>query len=117
MKSKRKEGKVHSIETNTDEGNNSTEDVYASECIGAVRAKGQKWFVTLLLNNKPQQCQLDSGATCNVMSLKDKRRLAPRDKLTQSSTKLKLFRPVHDLFRPVCDSVFYVARNTPLSLK
>uniref|UniRef100_A0A673W9M9 Gypsy retrotransposon integrase-like protein 1 n=1 Tax=Salmo trutta TaxID=8032 RepID=A0A673W9M9_SALTR len=91
MKSKRKEGKVHSIETNTDEGNNSTEDVYASECIGAVRAKGQKWFVTLLLNNKPQQCQLDSGATCNVMSLRDKRRLAPRDKLTQSSTKLKLY--------------------------
>lgn len=91
MKSKRKEGKVHSIETKTDEGNNSTEDVYASECIGAVRAKGQKWFVTLLLNNKPQKCQLDSGATCNVMSLKDKRRLAPRDKLTQSSTKLKLY--------------------------
>jgi hypothetical protein len=25
------------------------------------------------------------------MSLKDKRRLAPRDKLTQSSTKLKLY--------------------------
>lgn len=83
MKSKRKEGKVHSMETNTDEGNGSTEDVHSSECIGAVRAKGQKWFVTLLLNNKPQQCQLDSGATCNVMSLKEKGRLAPRDKLTE----------------------------------
>lgn len=33
MKSKRKEGKVHSPETNTDEGNDSSQDINDSECI------------------------------------------------------------------------------------
>lgn len=53
MKSKRKEGKVHSMGTNTDEGNDSTEDVHASECIGAVRAKGQSGlsFCYLIINH------------------------------------------------------------------
>lgn len=92
IKSKKREGRVQAVEGLTTELDTFTEnDVYTSECIGAVRTKGKKWFVTLLLNDKPQQCQLDSGATCNVMCLKDKLRLAPRDKLKTSVTKLKLY--------------------------
>lgn len=68
----------------------STEKVTnAAESIGAVRTRGEKWFVNLRFNGL-QRCQIDSGATCNVMSLGDKRRLAPRDKLKQSNTTLKL---------------------------
>ncbi|KAI4873533.1 hypothetical protein NFI96_011364, partial [Prochilodus magdalenae] len=61
------------------------------ELIGALEAEGKKWFVTLRLHNKPLRCQLDSGATCNVMSYKDKIKLAPNTPLRSSNTKLKLY--------------------------
>lgn len=43
------------------------------------------------MNGGFQRCQLDSGATCDVMSIKDKRRLAPEVKLLPSNTKLVLY--------------------------
>lgn len=93
-KTKRKEGKLHIAEgLNFDKESTviETNDVYAVESIGAVRTRGKKWFVNLRLNGTLQKCQIDSGATCNVMSLRDKKRLAPREKLKQSNTTLKLY--------------------------
>lgn len=56
----------------------SGDDLFTTECIGAVGPKGKKWFAALMLNGTKQRCQLDSGATCDVMSLKDKMRIAPQ---------------------------------------
>lgn len=38
-----------------------------------------------------QRCQLDSGATCDVMSIKDMRRFDSAAKLLPSQTKLVLY--------------------------
>ncbi|KAK5893965.1 hypothetical protein CesoFtcFv8_010707 [Champsocephalus esox] len=66
-------------------------DVYTAESVGAVNTRGKKWFVNLPLQSGVQRCQLDSGATCNVMSIKDKTRLAPRTPLLKSLIRLKLY--------------------------
>ncbi|XP_034052535.1 uncharacterized protein LOC117533010 [Gymnodraco acuticeps] len=66
-------------------------DVYTAESVGAVNTRGKRWFVNLPLQSGIQRCQLDSGATCNVMSIKDKTRLAPRTPLLKSLTRLKLY--------------------------
>ncbi|CAL8338138.1 unnamed protein product [Boreogadus saida] len=58
-------------------------DVYTAESMGAVNTQRKKWFV--------KRCQLDSGATCNVMSMKDKMRLAPRAPLQKSLVRLRLY--------------------------
>lgn len=50
-----------------------------------------KWFVNLLLHRGVQRCQLDSVTTCNLMSIKDKIRLAPRVPLQKSLTRLRLY--------------------------
>ncbi|CAL8378366.1 unnamed protein product [Boreogadus saida] len=63
-------------------------DVYTAESLGAQR---KKWFVNLPLHRGVQRCQLDSGATCNVMSMKDKMRLAPRAPLQKSLARLRLY--------------------------
>lgn len=94
LSSKMEARKLHTIEQMSDPEDAhllSTDMVYSSECIGAVNTKGKKWFVNLRLNNIIQPCQLDSGATCDVMSIKDKMKLAPRAPLQPSSTKLKLY--------------------------
>uniref|UniRef100_A0A3Q3D864 Ig-like domain-containing protein n=1 Tax=Hippocampus comes TaxID=109280 RepID=A0A3Q3D864_HIPCM len=57
--------------------------------IGALHGQGKNWFATLSLNGAPQRCQLDSGATCNVMSIK--RKLAPDVPLLSSKAKLVLY--------------------------
>lgn len=60
-----------------DDANIEDEDednqIYSAETIGTVNGQGKKWFATLKLNGALQRCQLDSGATCNVMSIRDKR--------------------------------------------
>ena len=53
--------------------------------------RGRKWFINLKMNVGSQICQLDSGAAYDVMSIKDKRRLAPEVKLLQSQTRLVLY--------------------------
>lgn len=65
--------------------------IYTAESIGAVQGRGKKWFANLKMNGGFQRCQLDSGATCDVMSLKDMRRLDPAAKLLPSQTKLVLY--------------------------
>lgn len=86
------EGKIHCVDDVTQCSElNSESDIYMHESIGAVHSRGKKWFVTLRLHNKQQQCQLDSGATCNVMSYKDKINLAPDTHLLPSDTRLKLY--------------------------
>lgn len=64
--------------------------IYTAERIGAVNTQGGKWFVNLQLHRGRQRCLLDTGATCNVMSIRDKMTLAPRVMLQPSRTKLKL---------------------------
>lgn len=66
-------------------------DIYTAESVGAVNTHGKKWFVNLPLQKGIQRCQLDSGATCNVMGIKDKMRLAPKIPLRKSLTSLKLY--------------------------
>ena len=73
-------------------GDTDTDDMFlATECISNVKSKGLKWFVHLRLNRKKQACQLDTGATCNVMSSKIKEKLSPGTALHPSTTKLKLY--------------------------
>lgn len=91
MKSKRNDKKLHCVEELSDSDSNNDVDIYMHESIGAVQAKGKKWFVTLQINQKSQQCQLDSGATCDVMSYTDKMKLAPNTALKPSKTRLKLY--------------------------
>lgn len=93
-KAKRRDSKLNAVEELSVDREGTvleTNDVYAAESIGAVRARYKKWFVNLRFNGKLQQCQIDSGATCNVMSLGDKRRLAPSEKLKHSNTTLRLY--------------------------
>lgn len=59
--------------------------------MGAVNTQGKKWFVNLPLHRGVKRCRLDSGATCNVMSLKDKMRLGPKVPLQKSLTRLRLY--------------------------
>lgn len=65
--------------------------IYTAETIGAVQGRGKKWFANIKMNRGSQRCQLDSGATCDVMSIKDMRRLAPGAKLLPSQTRLVLY--------------------------
>ena len=65
--------------------------MYTAESIGAVQGHGKKWFANIKMNGGSQRCQLDSGATCDVMSIKDMRRLAPEAKLLPSQTRLVLY--------------------------
>ncbi|KAF3856230.1 hypothetical protein F7725_016953, partial [Dissostichus mawsoni] len=81
-------------------------DVYTAESVGAVNTQGKKWFVNLPLQSGVQRCQLDSGATCNVMSIKDKTRLAPRTPLLKSLTRLKLYNRVSKAITPEVVAVF-----------
>ena len=65
--------------------------LYMTSATSTDRTQGKKWFVNLKMNAVRQKCQLDSGATCNVMSLKEKMRVAPKGKMAPSHTKLKLY--------------------------
>ena len=65
--------------------------IYTTQSIGAVQGQGKKWFANIKMNGGSQRCQLDSGATCDVMSIKDMRRLAPHAKLLPSQTRLVLY--------------------------
>ena len=65
--------------------------IYTAQSIGAVQGCGKKWFVNIKINGGSQRCQLDSGATCDVMSITDMRRLAPQAKLLPSHTRLVLY--------------------------
>lgn len=63
-----------------------------TECVNTAKAQqGRKWFVNLSLNKKRQQCQLDTGSTCNVMGRKIKEKLSPRAALHPSTARLKLY--------------------------
>lgn len=96
-----------------------TNDVYATESIGAVGTIGKKWFVNLQLKGKLKIHQLDSGATCNAMSFRDKKRLAPREKLKPSVTMLRLYsdRGLPSLGPSLLQSVLYRAANTNWTLR
>ena len=75
-----------------EQGDTDTDDMFlATECISSFKSKGLKWFVHLRLNKKKQACQLDTGATGNVMSSKFTEKLSPGTALHPSTTKLKLF--------------------------
>ena len=70
---------------------NTEAHIYTAQSIGAVQECGKKWFDNIKMNGGFQRCQLDSGATCDVMSIKDMRRLAPQAKLLPSQTRLVLY--------------------------
>uniref|UniRef100_A0AAV2K178 Ig-like domain-containing protein n=1 Tax=Knipowitschia caucasica TaxID=637954 RepID=A0AAV2K178_KNICA len=96
MKSKRGSttGKVLCMDGEAESGQSSEEEthLYMIESVSAVgQTKGKKWFVTLKFNSKSQRCQLDSGATCNIMTLKDKKKLSSKGKLRQSNASLRLY--------------------------
>lgn len=63
----------------------------AEECVDTVKCPGPKWFVNLTINKQKQACQLDTGATCNVMSRIIKEKLDYKCPLQPSTTKLKLY--------------------------
>lgn len=93
MKTKGSEApaQVHSMDNSpVTQETDSGDDLFTTECIGAVGPKGKKWFAALTPNGTKQKCQLDSGATCDIMSLKDKMRIAPQEKLMPSSSSSTL---------------------------
>ncbi len=91
-KSKPTEGKLHCIEdSNEGQVGDSDDDIYTVESISTVHMERKKWFVSLRLDGKTLRCQLDSGATCNVMSYKDKVKVAPHTPLRHSNVKLRLY--------------------------
>ncbi len=91
-KSKPTEGKLHCIEDSKDgQVGDSDDDIYTVESISTVHMERKKWFVSLRLDGKTLRCQLDSGATCNVMSYKDKVKVAPHTPLRPSNVKLRLY--------------------------
>lgn len=94
MKRGRDMRQLHAADTEVsgDTGRFDTEaHIYTAESIGAVQGRGQRWFANIKMTGGFQRCQLDSGATCNVMSIKDVRRLAPGAKLLPSQTRLVLY--------------------------
>lgn len=94
MKSKQSitTGKVLCMDGDSGPSSDEESALYMIESVSAVgQTKGKKWFVTLKLNSKSQRCQLDSGATCNIMTLKNVKKLAPKAKLRQSNASLRLY--------------------------
>uniref|UniRef100_A0AAV2KDB0 ribonuclease H n=1 Tax=Knipowitschia caucasica TaxID=637954 RepID=A0AAV2KDB0_KNICA len=90
MKKSRPDQRVNAAD-NINSDDDDTDQIYTAESIGALHGRGKKWFATLKLNGGLQRCQLDSGATCNVMSIKDKRKLAPNKPLLPSKARLVLY--------------------------
>lgn len=90
-KSRSTEGKLHCVKHSKEPVGDSDDDIYVVEFISTVHMKGKKWFVSLQFHDKSLRCQLDSGATCNVMSYKDKVKVAPHTPLRPSSVKLRLY--------------------------
>ena len=85
--------KVNVLEDEQKEGDSDTDErlFLVTECVNTAKAQqGRKWFVNLCLNEKMQQCQLDTGSTCNVMGLKIKEKLSPKMALRPSTIRLKL---------------------------
>ncbi len=81
----------HPLLEDPEDSDRDERDVYTAMSVGAVNTQSKKWFVNLPLHKGVQRCQLDSGATCNALSIKDKMRLAPRMPLRPSLTRLKLY--------------------------
>ena len=85
-------------ETEVSTSSESDELVYAMEHIGTVRhtEKG-KYFVSLNFQLKGQdtmiECQLDTGATCNVICLKDVCTILQTD--TVRNNTLEMLRQLH----------------------
>ncbi|XP_060774454.1 uncharacterized protein K02A2.6-like [Neoarius graeffei] len=75
----------------TEDAEDDEAHIYMVKSSGAVQGCGKKWFANIKMNGVFQRCQLDTGATCNVMSLADMRRLAPGTKLLPSQTRLVLY--------------------------
>ncbi|XP_034058782.1 uncharacterized protein K02A2.6-like [Gymnodraco acuticeps] len=76
----------------TEGDSDTSENLYnVTEYVGNVKAPGRKWFVHLHLNKKRQLCQLDTGATCNVMGRQFKEKLSPKTALQPTRTRLKLY--------------------------
>lgn len=90
MKKTRPDQRVNAADDTSGDGEDA-DQIYTAESIGALHGQGKKWFATLKLNGELQRCQLDSGATCNVMSIKDKRKLAPNVPLHPSKARLVLY--------------------------
>ena len=94
MKSKKRynEKKMNCVEDSMEDSEcHSVEDIYTymHETKGPAKERKKKWFVTLRLHGKAQRCQLDSVATCDVMSYKTKMRLAPKAPLRPSKAVLR----------------------------
>ena len=70
----RKKSEVHVLEESCE---SSEESILKVEEISTVESSGNRWFATLRFHNKhakhdtPVKCQLDTGATCNVLSYRD----------------------------------------------
>lgn len=95
LKAKRDQRQLHTVDDQAElEREADDEDngqIYTASATGSPSSRGKKWFVNLQLHGTRQRCQLDSGATCNVMSLQDKRKIAPKVRLKPSQTRLKLY--------------------------
>ena len=90
----RKKSEVNLLEENYE---SSEESILKVEEISTVESSGNRWFETLSFHSKqarhqiPIKCQLDTGATCNVLSFRDS--IITQDgnpPVEQTKTKLKL---------------------------
>ena len=91
----RKKGEVHLPEEN---GESSEESILKVEETSTVESNGNRWFATLSFYNEEDRretqlkCQLDTGATCNVLSYRDLSIIKQdgNPPIEKSKTKLKL---------------------------
>ena len=90
--------RISAIQEAEDPISDSEDELFTLEHIGIVKhqKKGQ-FYVSLCFThaegNTTVECQLDTGATCNVMSLKDIARILHDDKpsLQSETTQLKCY--------------------------
>ena len=90
--------KVHQLEDSP--VSSSHESCLRVETVSLVQAKAKQWFADIKFFKSAQEnfttalaCQLDTGATCNVISLDDLSAITQLGEppLNESSVKLKLF--------------------------
>ena len=92
----RKKDEVHLLEQNCE---SSEESILKVKEISTVESSGNRWFATLSVQNEENgeeiqlKCQLDTGATCNVLSYRDLSIIKQdgNPPIETSKTKLKLF--------------------------
>ena len=120
-RTKGKKGQVHTV-TQDYSGSDTDESLLKVEEVSSMGSTGKQWFATLSFadnKQKPQaqlKCQLDTGATCNVMSYNDLSVVTQNGNppLKMSRVKLRLFDG--SMMKPLGEATLRVAHGDQAEL-